>query len=424
MAGDRRRSTRTAPVYDPATGHEQRHVLLAEPADVDAAVQAAKAAFAELERRLRRAPRAHHVRLPRADRRSTPTSSRGSSPPSTARPSRTPRARSSAAWRSSSSPAGSRELLKGEFSEQVSTDVDLHSFRQPLGVCAGITPFNFPIMVPLWMHPIAIATGNTFVLKPSERDPSVSNRRRRALRARPACPTASSTSCTATRWPSTRCSTTRTSRRSRFVGSTPIAKYIHERATRDRQARAGARRREEPRDRDARRRPRLRRRPAHRRRLRLGRPALHGDLRRRRGRRRRPTTLVEQLRAKALADQGRPGPRPRLRDGPGRHRARRATASSTTSAAARRDVVVDGREIDKRGRRLLGRPDAARQRHHRHGRLHRRDLRPGARRSSASTASTRRSTLINRNRYANGVGDLHRAPATPRARSSAGSRSG
>jgi malonate-semialdehyde dehydrogenase (acetylating)/methylmalonate-semialdehyde dehydrogenase len=70
---------------------------------------------------------------------------------------------------------GIAELLKGSFSDQDSPDVDLHSFRQPLGVCAGITPFNFPIMVPMWMHPMAIATGNTFVLKPSERDPSVSN---------------------------------------------------------------------------------------------------------------------------------------------------------------------------------------------------------------------------------------------------------
>jgi malonate-semialdehyde dehydrogenase (acetylating)/methylmalonate-semialdehyde dehydrogenase len=70
---------------------------------------------------------------------------------------------------------GIAELTKGEFSDQVSTDVDLTSFRQPLGVCAGITPFNFPVMVPMWMHPMAIATGNTFVLKPSERDPSASN---------------------------------------------------------------------------------------------------------------------------------------------------------------------------------------------------------------------------------------------------------
>ena len=70
---------------------------------------------------------------------------------------------------------GLPELLKGEYSDQVSTDVDLFSFRQPLGVCAGITPFNFPVMVPMWMHPMAIACGNAFVLKPSERDPSASN---------------------------------------------------------------------------------------------------------------------------------------------------------------------------------------------------------------------------------------------------------
>jgi malonate-semialdehyde dehydrogenase (acetylating) / methylmalonate-semialdehyde dehydrogenase len=69
---------------------------------------------------------------------------------------------------------GIPQLLKGEFSDQVSGGVDSYSFRQPLGVVAGITPFNFPIMVPLWMHPVAIACGNTFVLKPSERDPGVS----------------------------------------------------------------------------------------------------------------------------------------------------------------------------------------------------------------------------------------------------------
>ena len=65
-------------------------------------------------------------------------------------------------------------LLKGDYSEQVSTGVDTFTIRQPLGVVAGITPFNFPAMVPMWMYPIAIACGNTFVLKPSERDPSTS----------------------------------------------------------------------------------------------------------------------------------------------------------------------------------------------------------------------------------------------------------
>ena len=67
---------------------------------------------------------------------------------------------------------GISEHLKGEFSEQASTGIDVYSFRQPLGVVAGITPFNFPVMVPLWMAPVAIAAGNTFILKPSERDPS------------------------------------------------------------------------------------------------------------------------------------------------------------------------------------------------------------------------------------------------------------
>lgn len=67
---------------------------------------------------------------------------------------------------------GIPQLLKGEFSESVGTGVDSWSQRQPVGVCAGITPFNFPAMVPMWMFPIAIACGNTFVLKPSEKDPS------------------------------------------------------------------------------------------------------------------------------------------------------------------------------------------------------------------------------------------------------------
>jgi len=71
---------------------------------------------------------------------------------------------------------GIPQLLKGGFSENVSTGVDSWSLRQPLGVVAGITPFNFPVMVPMWMFPVAIACGNTFVLKPSEKDPSVSLR--------------------------------------------------------------------------------------------------------------------------------------------------------------------------------------------------------------------------------------------------------
>jgi malonate-semialdehyde dehydrogenase (acetylating)/methylmalonate-semialdehyde dehydrogenase len=71
---------------------------------------------------------------------------------------------------------GIPQLLKGEYSENVGTQVDTHTLRQPVGVCAGITPFNFPVMVPLWMFPMAIACGNTFILKPSEKVPSASVR--------------------------------------------------------------------------------------------------------------------------------------------------------------------------------------------------------------------------------------------------------
>ncbi len=82
---------------------------------------------------------------------------------------------------------GVPQLIKGDFSENVSTDVDSYSIRQPLGVVAGITPFNFPAMVPMWMYPIAIACGNTFVLKPSEKDPTAADFSARAPgRGRPA----------------------------------------------------------------------------------------------------------------------------------------------------------------------------------------------------------------------------------------------
>ena len=77
---------------------------------------------------------------------------------------------------------GIAPLLKGEFSENVSTEVDSYSIRQPLGVVAGITPFNFPAMVPMWMFPVAIACGNAFILKPSEKDPSASVLLARAVR--------------------------------------------------------------------------------------------------------------------------------------------------------------------------------------------------------------------------------------------------
>ena len=104
-------------------------------------------------------------------------------------------------------------LMKGGFSEQAATGIDVYSIRQPLGVVAGITPFNFPAMVPMWMWAPALACGNTFVLKPSEKDPSASLYTAELLAGGRACRTASSTSSRATRSRSTRCSSTRTSPR-------------------------------------------------------------------------------------------------------------------------------------------------------------------------------------------------------------------
>src|SRR4051812_18454242 len=221
-------SSRTAPVYDPATGHEQRHVLLAEPEDVDAAVQAAKAAFESwsntaVVRRARVMFAFRDLLVEHTDELARVVASEHGKTVEDAK------GEVIRGMEVVEFACGIAQLTKGEFSDQVSTDVDLFSFRQPLGVCAGITPFNFPIMVPQWMHPIAIATGNTFVLKPSERDPSVSNVVAKlyeqaglpagvfnvvhgdkvAVDALLDHPDVAAIS---------------------FVGSTPIAKYIHERA--------------------------------------------------------------------------------------------------------------------------------------------------------------------------------------------------
>ena len=105
---------------------------------------------------------------------------------------------------------GLPHLLKGAMTEQASTGVDVYSIRQPLGVVAGITPFNFPAMVPMWMWAPALACGQ-HVRAQAVREGSVRvGLHGRAPQARPGCPTASSTSSTATRSPSTRCSSTPT----------------------------------------------------------------------------------------------------------------------------------------------------------------------------------------------------------------------
>jgi malonate-semialdehyde dehydrogenase (acetylating)/methylmalonate-semialdehyde dehydrogenase len=122
---------------------------------------------------------------------------------------------------------GIPQLLKGEFTENVGTDVDSWSLRQPLGVCAGITPFNFPAMVPMWMFPVAIACGNTFILKPSEKDPSCSIRLAELL-LEAGLPEGVFNVVNGDKEAVDAIINNKDVSAVSFVGSTPIAKYIYE----------------------------------------------------------------------------------------------------------------------------------------------------------------------------------------------------
>jgi malonate-semialdehyde dehydrogenase (acetylating)/methylmalonate-semialdehyde dehydrogenase len=164
-------SGRTGPVFNPATGEQSAAVALASAAEVDAAVRAAKEAFpawaattpirrARIMFKLKDLIETHIdelAALVTAEHGKTLGDAKGS----------VVRGLEVIEFA-----CGIPELLKGEFSAEVGSGIDLASFRQPLGVCAGITPFNFPEMIPMWMFPLALACGNTFVLKPSEKDPS------------------------------------------------------------------------------------------------------------------------------------------------------------------------------------------------------------------------------------------------------------
>ncbi|MGJ9421714.1 CoA-acylating methylmalonate-semialdehyde dehydrogenase [Aeromicrobium sp. CF3.5] len=166
--------TRTADVFDPATGQASGQLLLAEPADVDTAVSAASRAFetwgqSSVTTRARIMFAFRELLVQHEDELAAVISAEHGKTIDDAR-GEVVRGREVVEFA-----CGIPQMLKGEYSDQVSGGIDSFSFRQPLGVVAGITPFNFPIMVPLWMHPIAIATGNTFVLKPSERVPGASD---------------------------------------------------------------------------------------------------------------------------------------------------------------------------------------------------------------------------------------------------------
>ncbi|GAB3912078.1 CoA-acylating methylmalonate-semialdehyde dehydrogenase [Kibdelosporangium lantanae] len=168
-------STRTSDVFNPATGAVARQVTLAEQSDVDLVVASAvKAGRDWAESSLATRSRIlfayrHLLHTHRDELAALITAEHG-------------KVLSDAAGEVQRGlevvefACGIPHLLKGDHSEQVSRGVDAYSVREPLGVVAGITPFNFPVMVPMWMFPLAIAAGNAFVLKPSERDPSASVR--------------------------------------------------------------------------------------------------------------------------------------------------------------------------------------------------------------------------------------------------------
>jgi malonate-semialdehyde dehydrogenase (acetylating)/methylmalonate-semialdehyde dehydrogenase len=223
------RSGRSGVVYNPATGQQTGAVDLATPEEVDEAVQAAKEAFhswravslakrAELFfniRELLHARREEVAKILTQEHGKVLSDAVGEV---------------TRGLEVVEFCCGLPTLLKSEYSEQASTGIDVYSIRQPLGVVAGITPFNFPAMVPMWMWAPAIATGNTFVLKPSEKDPSASNWTAELLKeaglpdgvfnvvhgdkvavdAVLQHPDVAAVS---------------------FVGSTPIAKYVYEQAT-------------------------------------------------------------------------------------------------------------------------------------------------------------------------------------------------
>ena len=166
-------SGRFSDVFNPATGQVQARVPLATDAELEAAVQSAAAAFPSWSslpplRRARVMFRFREIFESRIDEVAALINSEHGKVFSDAK------GEATRGLENIEFASGITQLLKGEFTEQVGTGVDSWSMRQPLGVVAGITPFNFPAMVPLWMFPLALACGNTFILKPSERDPSSS----------------------------------------------------------------------------------------------------------------------------------------------------------------------------------------------------------------------------------------------------------
>ncbi len=223
-------SGRTSPVFNPATGVQTADVELASVAEVNRAVAVAKEAAldwraASLSRRAQVLFAFHELLVAHTDELAgIVTAEHGKVLADAA-------GEVARGLENVEFACGVPQLLKGGFSEQASTGVDVYSIRQPLGVVAGITPFNFPVMVPLWMAANAIACGNAFVLKPSEKDPSAALFLAR-LWKRAGLPDGVFTVVQGDKEAVDTLLTHEDVAAVSFVGSTPIARYIYETGTR------------------------------------------------------------------------------------------------------------------------------------------------------------------------------------------------
>jgi malonate-semialdehyde dehydrogenase (acetylating)/methylmalonate-semialdehyde dehydrogenase len=222
-------STRTAPIWNPAKGEQSGQVVLGNAQDVDDAVRSGLEAFqdwsqASLSKRSKVLFAFRELVNSHVDQLAELITDEHGKVLSDAR------GEVQRGLEVVEFACGIPHLLKGDYSDQVSTNVDTFSFREPLGVVAGITPFNFPVMVPMWMHPVAIACGNSFVLKPSERDPSASMLIAE-LWQRAGLPDGVFNVVNGDKEAVDGLLDHRDIAAVSFVGSTPIAQYIHQRGT-------------------------------------------------------------------------------------------------------------------------------------------------------------------------------------------------
>jgi len=225
------KSDRKSKIFNPATGEQESEVRLASKSDLDQAVEVATKAFEtwSLKPALQRARvmfKFKELIEKNSDELTKLIVSEHGKVYEDARGSLT------RGLEVVEFACGIPNLLKGDFSENVGTNVDSWSMRQPLGVVAGITPFNFPAMVPMWMFPIAIACGNTFILKPSEKDPSCPMRLAELL-TEAGLPEGVFNVVNGDKESVDAILENKDIKAVSFVGSTPIAKYIYENAAKN-----------------------------------------------------------------------------------------------------------------------------------------------------------------------------------------------